>query len=89
VQATQAGGGSGLGLSIVAAIAEAHGGRATVASEPGAGARFTVTLPVERPSERATGPPCAPEPATPPAAGDGAEPVAIAPWAPTPDEAGR
>jgi len=42
---TRSGGGSGLGLSIVAAIAEAHGGRATVESTPGAGACFRVTLP--------------------------------------------
>jgi two-component system OmpR family sensor kinase len=39
-------GGSGLGLSIVAAVAEAHGGRAGVESAPGAGTRVTVELPV-------------------------------------------
>jgi two-component system OmpR family sensor kinase len=38
-------GGSGLGLSIVVAIVQAHGGRVTVDTAPGAGARFTVTLP--------------------------------------------
>lgn len=38
-------GGSGLGLSIVAAIAEAHGGRAEVTSTPGKGAIFSVTIP--------------------------------------------
>jgi len=37
--------GSGLGLAIVAAVAEAHGGRASLASEPGAGATFTLRLP--------------------------------------------
>ena len=37
--------GSGLGLSIVRAIAEAHGGRAEVESRPGAGARFTIVIP--------------------------------------------
>jgi two-component system OmpR family sensor kinase len=42
------GAGSGLGLSIVAAIAEAHGGWATVSSTPGAGACFRVELPLER-----------------------------------------
>jgi two-component system OmpR family sensor kinase len=42
------GAGSGLGLSIVAAIAEAHGGRATVSSTPGAGACFRVELPLGR-----------------------------------------
>ncbi|MBR7828390.1 HAMP domain-containing histidine kinase [Actinospica sp. MGRD01-02] len=38
--------GSGLGLAIVAAIAEAHGGTATVRTEPGAGACFTLSLPM-------------------------------------------
>ncbi|MFI0481246.1 sensor histidine kinase [Actinomadura sp. 9N215] len=38
-------GGSGLGLSIVAAVAQAHGGRASVADAPGGGAVFTITLP--------------------------------------------
>jgi two-component system, OmpR family, sensor kinase len=39
-------GGSGLGLSIVAAIAAAHGGRALVRSTPGDGAVFRVELPL-------------------------------------------
>jgi two-component system, OmpR family, sensor kinase len=39
------GGGAGLGLSIVAAIVEAHGGRVSLDTAPGRGARFTVTLP--------------------------------------------
>jgi two-component system sensor histidine kinase BaeS len=38
-------GGSGLGLSIVRKLAEAHGGTASVRSEPGAGATFTLRLP--------------------------------------------
>ncbi|MBS2964899.1 MMPL family transporter [Actinocrinis puniceicyclus] len=42
-----AAGGSGLGLSIVASVAAAHGGRAEVRSAAGGGAVFTVTLPVE------------------------------------------
>jgi signal transduction histidine kinase len=37
--------GLGLGLSLVRAFAEAHGGTATVTSEPGQGSRFTITLP--------------------------------------------
>jgi two-component system sensor histidine kinase BaeS len=37
--------GSGLGLTIARAIAEAHGGTLIVASEPGHGATFTLTVP--------------------------------------------
>jgi len=39
--------GLGLGLSLVRAIVEAHGGRATVESTPGHGSRFLVWLPRE------------------------------------------
>jgi two-component system OmpR family sensor kinase len=39
-------GGSGLGLSIVAALVAAHGGNVTVQSAPGTGAVFRVHLPV-------------------------------------------
>jgi two-component system OmpR family sensor kinase len=49
---TRARGGSGLGLSIVAAVAEAHGGRVSVETAPGAGARFVVELPVAHHPER-------------------------------------
>lgn len=38
-------GGSGLGLSIVRGIMQLHGGTATVASEPGRGARITLSFP--------------------------------------------
>jgi len=37
--------GSGLGLNLVARIAEAHGGKVAVTSEPGKGSAFTITLP--------------------------------------------
>jgi len=42
---TRTAGGAGLGLSIVAAIVEAHGGRATVDSRVGAGSSFVIELP--------------------------------------------
>lgn len=40
--------GAGLGLSIVRAIAEAHGGRVELISRPGAGATFTLVIPADR-----------------------------------------
>jgi len=40
-------GGAGLGLSIVAAIADAHGGHVSITGTPGGGATFSVELPVE------------------------------------------
>jgi two-component system, OmpR family, sensor kinase len=43
----RASGGSGLGLSIVAAIAEAHGGRVEVESPSGEGTTFRLTLPID------------------------------------------
>ncbi|HUP32640.1 MAG TPA: HAMP domain-containing sensor histidine kinase [Gaiellaceae bacterium] len=43
---SRAHGGVGLGLSIVAAVAEAHGGLATAHSRPGEGATFRVVLPL-------------------------------------------
>jgi signal transduction histidine kinase len=41
--------GLGLGLSLVKAIVEAHGGSVAVTSTPGAGSRFELRLPAERP----------------------------------------
>ncbi|MDQ2874329.1 MAG: ATP-binding protein [Actinomycetota bacterium] len=41
----RADGGAGLGLSIVSAIAQAHGGRATAANRPAGGAVITIELP--------------------------------------------
>jgi two-component system OmpR family sensor kinase len=43
-------GGSGLGLSIVQAIAAAHGGQAVVESQPGHGTRVRIWLPAESPA---------------------------------------
>ena len=37
--------GSGLGLNLVQRIAEAHGGKVSVMSEPGKGSTFTLSLP--------------------------------------------
>ncbi|MGW5682156.1 ATP-binding protein [Nonomuraea sp. NPDC003754] len=39
-------GGNGLGLSIAAALTEAHGGTISAASPPGGGALFRIGLPV-------------------------------------------
>ncbi len=55
-------GGSGLGLSIVDAVARAHGGRASATSTPGRGSRFVVELPLAGATPPAQG---APHPAVP------------------------
>jgi len=46
--------GAGLGLSIVRAIAQAHGGRVELDTRPGAGATFTLIVPTEPPREDGT-----------------------------------
>jgi signal transduction histidine kinase len=46
---TQGRRGSGVGLALVRHVAEAHGGEVTVESQPGAGSRFTLWLPVAGP----------------------------------------
>jgi two-component system OmpR family sensor kinase len=43
---TRASGGVGLGLSIVSAVAEAHGGSVSAKSQPGEGATFRIELPL-------------------------------------------
>ncbi|MDX6471983.1 MAG: two-component system, OmpR family, sensor kinase [Gaiellaceae bacterium] len=43
---SRASGGAGLGLSIVAAVVEAHGGQVSASSVPGEGATFRIELPL-------------------------------------------
>ncbi len=49
---SRASGGVGLGLSIVAAVAEAHGGSVSARSEPGHGSTFRITLPLAGESQQ-------------------------------------
>lgn len=49
-------GGAGVGLTLVQAIVQAHGGTVTAQSEEGRGSRFTVTLPVSAPPGRTDSP---------------------------------
>jgi two-component system phosphate regulon sensor histidine kinase PhoR len=45
--------GAGLGLTLVAHIAAAHGGRVQIDSHPGAGSTFTIRLPLARGADAA------------------------------------
>lgn len=60
---TRAQGGSGLGLSIVAALVAAHGGQVDVVTAPGEGATFTVRLPLASESQSEPSETLAPAPA--------------------------
>lgn len=42
--------GLGLGLAVVRAVAESHGGSAAAVNRTEGGARFTMTLPVSAPN---------------------------------------
>ncbi|ABW16452.1 integral membrane sensor signal transduction histidine kinase [Parafrankia sp. EAN1pec] len=90
--ASPAGGGAGLGLAIVRAIATAHGGTVRVSGEPGEGATFTLELSLfnqgsrdHEPRPALPGGPAVPGEAEP----GGGAPVATGPDAPAVHEAGR
>jgi two-component system, OmpR family, sensor kinase len=68
---TRSRGGAGLGLSIVAAIVEAHGGTVSAKSAPGQGMTVTIRLPLAEPEPD-------PEP-EPPADGEPVHPALVTP----------
>ncbi|MBV9294498.1 MAG: HAMP domain-containing histidine kinase, partial [Acidobacteriaceae bacterium] len=47
---SQVSGGTGLGLAIVQSITLLHGGNVQIASEPGAGTRVTLNVPLSVPN---------------------------------------
>jgi len=57
--------GTGMGLAICQRIAQRHGGSIAVASTPGEGTRFTVSLPVEQPANPEQGSPSGGAPPNP------------------------
>jgi two-component system phosphate regulon sensor histidine kinase PhoR len=54
--------GSGLGLSLVKHIADAHGGRITLESRPGQGSRFSIVVPLPAAESAAGNPETGEEP---------------------------
>jgi signal transduction histidine kinase len=48
--------GTGLGLSVSQGIIKAHGGQISCQSEPGAGTKFTILLPIKQPVSKAEEP---------------------------------
>ncbi len=71
---TRSVGGAGLGLSISRELARAMGGDLTAAGSPGAGATFTLTLPLP-PAEAAAAPPAQIDLAPPSSDNDAAQPT--------------
>ena len=53
-QAHRGRGGSGVGLTMVRGLVEAHGGRVWAESEEGRGSRFMFMLPVAMPAARSS-----------------------------------